>query len=133
MDYEQMSTRELQEECRRRGLPSARAKADLVERLTDHDSALADEPAALQAPAPGEPPASTPPGDRSHLPTAPAVQQMRFPAGPEGPDEEEHLAYRQAVIQAALAAGHTPRGDAYRVGTIDGHEVYEVRLRQVPA
>ncbi|MEU1309502.1 hypothetical protein ABZ419_11490 [Streptomyces cinnamoneus] len=58
---------------------------------------------------------------------------MRFPAGPEGPDEEEHLAYRQAVIQAALAAGHTPRGDAYRVGTIDGHEVYEVRLRQVPA
>lgn len=133
MDYEQMSTRELQEECRRRGLPSGRAKTELVERLTEHDTEAADAPAMPQAPAPNAPLPSVSPGDRAHSVPAPVVQRLQFPAGPEGPDEEEHLAYRQAVIQAALKAGRIPRGDAYRVGTAGGYEVYEVRLRQVTA
>lgn len=131
MDYATLSTRELQEECKRRGLPSGRAKAELTERLLAHDAAARQPDAST--PAPGGTPTPTPPGDRSDTPTptVPGAHRERFPAGLSGPDEAEHLAYRQATIQAARAAGHVPRGDAYRIGTVDGHEVYEVRLRQV--
>lgn len=139
MDYESMSARQLQEECRRRGLPTARAKADMVQRLTEADAAQpyddggvlppgvvtvvnetgAPEP-VIPAPDP-EPPALAPP----------TTVRCTFPAGPEGPGEEEHLTYRQTTIQTAIEQGLTPRGDAYRTGTVDGYEVYEVRVRQV--
>jgi hypothetical protein len=146
MDYESMTARQLQEECRRRGLPTARAKADMVQRLTDADATAADgseddfadgsvpeapttapvndtaEPEPVTPPPTAKPPAATPPG----------VVQLTFPAGPEGPDGTEHLANRQAVLQAARDAGWEPRGDAYRTGTVDGRHVYEVRVRQVP-
>jgi hypothetical protein len=135
VNYEQMSTRDLQEECRRRGLPSGRVKAELVQRLTDADAAEtvsadddfddnahpADSPDAVDETADPEPvqPASAPPA-------APGVFRLDFQAEAGGPDEESHLAYRQATIQAAIEAGHVPRGDAYRTGTVDGREVYEV-------
>lgn len=110
MDYDQLGTPELQQECKRRGLPSGRVKADLVQRLTDHDASGAETPPA------GE---------------QPALIQCTFPAGSEGPDDEEHLAYRQTTIQTAIEQGLAPHGDAYRVGTVDGHEVYEVNVRAV--
>lgn len=157
MDYESMTTPQLQAECKHRGLPSARAKADLVQRLTEHDAAAADESSELVAedgaefdPEPsaeaeaGEAPQadvddfepvaegdSTPvrAPEPAPAPAAPTLFRQTFPAGPEGPDEEEHLAYRQTTRQAAVEAGLVPRGDAYRTGTVDGHEVYEVRVR----
>jgi hypothetical protein len=136
VDYEQMSTRELQEECRRRSLPSGRVKAELVQRLTDADTAdagstdddfeddtLPTEPADAAAPEP----ASAPP-----VLIAPAgAFRQDFEAEPGGPDEETHLAYRQATIQAAVEAGHTPRGDARLAATVDGRWVYEVSIRRV--
>ncbi|MEU8902190.1 SAP domain-containing protein [Streptomyces mirabilis] len=136
MDYEQMSTRELQEECRRRGLPSGRVKAELVQRLTDADAANAgsadddfadsttDSTDVADKTADPEPaqPASAPPVE----PSPPGVFRLDFEAEAGGPDEESHLAYRQATLQAAVEAGYVPRGDAYRTGTVDGREVYEV-------
>ena len=38
MDYDAMSTPELQQECKRRGLPSGRVKAELIARLNEHDA-----------------------------------------------------------------------------------------------
>ena len=130
-----MSTRDLQEECRRRGLPSGRVKAELVQRLTDADAGApgsadddfaddtlpADSTAAVD-----EAPAPESVQSVSALPAAPGVFRLDFEAEAGGPDEEAHLAYRQATIQAAIEAGHVPRGDGYRTGTVDGREVYEV-------
>ena len=130
-----MSTRDLQEECRRRGLPSGRVKAELVARLTDADAAEAgsadddfadDTLPADSTDAVDEAPTPEPVQPVSALPAAPGVFRLDFQAEAGGPDEESHLAYRQATIQAAIEAGHVPRGDAYRTGTVDGREVYEV-------
>lgn len=130
-----MSTRDLQEECRRRGLPSGRVKAELVARLVEADGAevvsaeddfaddvlpadSVDDADEAAVPEPVQP--------VSAQPAAPGVFRLDFQAEAGGPDEESHLAYRQATIQAAIEAGHVPRGDAYRTGTVDGREVYEV-------
>lgn len=132
-----MSTRDLQEECRRRGLPSGRVKAELVARLVEADGAEvvsadddfddnahpADSTDAVDETADPEP--------VSPQPAAPGVFRLDFQAEAGGPDEEAHLAYRQATIQAAIEAGHLPRGDAYRTGTVDGREVYEVAVEAV--
>lgn len=142
MDYEQLSTPELQQECKNRGLPSGRSKAELVQRLTDDDAAGGEtapsDPETETAPEPGdEQPdaAGQQPGPEAQAVTpdpdsapAPTVIRCTFPAGREGPGEEEHLAYRQTTIQTAVDQGLTPRGDAYRVGTVDRHEVYEVAV-----
>lgn len=134
-----MSTRELQEECRRRSLPSGRVKAELVQRLTDADTAdagsadddfeadtLPTEPADAAVPEPAKP-VSAPPAAIAPV----GVFRQDFEAEPGGPDEETHLAYRQATIQAAVEAGHTPRGDARLAATVDGRWVYEVSIRRV--
>lgn len=132
MDYESMSIRQLQAECKERGLPSGRAKSELIDRLTADDATNAE---ALATP---ETPAETAPAHRADPPpdvvsgsAGRRTFRQTFPAGPEGPGEEEHLAYRQSTLQAAVDAGLTPRGDAHRVGTVDGHEVYEVPVRAV--
>ena len=131
MDYEAMSIRELQEECRRRGLPSGRVKAELVERLTGHDAdegpSLADGDYALSSTAVREAAAEA----NLELPEAPAPRAFRleFPAELGGPDEEVHLACRQATVQAAIEAGLIPRGDA-RLAQVQGDVwVYEVSVR----
>ncbi|MFF4346804.1 SAP domain-containing protein [Streptomyces sp. NPDC001530] len=125
MDYEQMSVQELRAESVRRGLGTARARADLIQRLTDRDAApdssAGDAPVDEAVPAPA--PASAPAGPRAF--------RQDFEAEPGGPDEETHLAYRQATIRAATEAGHTPRGDARLAATVDGRWVYEVSVRQV--
>jgi hypothetical protein len=59
------------------------------------------------------------------------VFRQDFEAEPGGPDEETHLAYRQATIQAAVEAGHAPRGDARLAVIADGRWVYEVAVRRV--
>ncbi|MFM9635971.1 SAP domain-containing protein [Streptomyces turgidiscabies] len=154
MDYSEMTTPQLQTECKRRGLPSGRAKAELVERLEAADAAEAD-PNDTQAdvemavepepervineawpqpertdPKPGQPasPIAAPGTDPSVAPLR-AFRQT-FPAAAEGPTDDEHAAFRAQTRQAAIDAGLTPRGDAHRVGTVDGHEVYEVSVRQ---
>lgn len=140
MDYEAMTGGELQEECARRGLPSSRAaKAVMVQRLIDDDATRTseastpyDEGGILQ-------PAMTEAVNDSGAPEAVAapsaeqpVQAFRkmFDAEPGGPDEETHLACRQATVQAARAVGHTTRGDARLTETRDGVWVYEVSVRQ---
>lgn len=137
-----MATRDLQEECRRRGLPSGRVKAELVQRLTDADAdagsadddfddSTAGSTHVVDETAHPEPvqPASAPPAE----PSPPGVFRLDFAAEAGGPDEETHLAYRQATLQAAVEAGLVPRGDAYRTGTVDGRELYEVAVGGDPA
>lgn len=118
-----MGVRELQAEAKRRDLGTSRSKAELIQRLT-----AADEIGGSLIPAEDAPAADHFPQADAALPSAGPFRQA-FPAGPEGPGEDEHLAYRQATIQAAIDAGCTVRGDAYRTGTVDGFEVYEVRVR----
>jgi hypothetical protein len=149
-----MTTPQLQAECKRRGLPSGRVKAELVNRLTaaDTEEAGADgdfadvemtveaEPEAVVhevVPQAAAPEAAPP---EPHRPVAvsrpvpglpPTVFQYTFPATTEGPTEAEHAAFRATTIQAAVDAGRIPRGDARRVGTVNGREVYEVSVRAV--
>jgi len=74
-------------------------------------------PDPLPGPAPTEP--------------APTSYRCQFPARPDGPSEAEHLDYRRRTREAAESEGLSPRGDARRAGTVDGHEVYEISIRQV--
>lgn len=154
MDYEQMTTPQLQAECKRRGLPSGRVKADLIARLTEADGAgegSADEDfddSATVVLADGEevprpdvavaaqpdllPPAPEPFDTREPEPAPPSAFRATWQLGPGGLDEATHAALRQRTIDAAAAAGHSPRGDAYRVGTTADGEVYEVNVRRRP-
>lgn len=120
-----MSVQELRAESVRRGLGTARARADLIHRLTDHDAT----PEAPTGNAPAD--EAVPPAEPASAPASPRTFRQDFEAEPDGPDEETHLAYRQATIQAAIEAGHTPRGDARLAATVDGRWVYEVSVRQV--
>ena len=54
-----------------------------------------------------------------------------FGARPAGPRVAEHLDYGRRTREAAVSVGLAPRGDARRTGTVDGHEVYEISIRQV--
>lgn len=152
MDYEQMTTPQLQAECKRRNLPSGRVKAELVDRLQAADAVAADpndETAEPEMTVEQEPERIVnvvwPQPERSELPApeptveaadpvppetvAPTVFRHTFPAGPEGPNDDQHTAYRAQTRQAAIDAGLSPRGDARRTGTVDGREVYEVSVR----
>jgi hypothetical protein len=158
VDYESMSTPELQQECKRRGLQSGRAKVDLVARLTEHDEAetnpdddFIDTPVVEASPDPDllrdvlvhevltvdapEPPVASvgpdPLPDPAPTAAAPTVFRSSFAARPDGPSDAEHLDYRRRTRAAAVAEGLSPRGDAYRVGTAAGHEVYEINFRRV--
>lgn len=154
MDYSEMTTPQLQAECKRRGLPSGRVKAELVERLTAADTEEAGpdgdfgdiemtveaEPETIvhevvpQTPVPeAAPEPSRPVSMPRRAPgLPPTVFQHTFPATTEGPTDAEHAEFRAATIQAAVDAGRSPRGDARRVGTVNGREVYEVSVRAVP-
>ncbi|MEV0220890.1 SAP domain-containing protein [Streptomyces sp. NPDC050704] len=158
MDYEQMTTPQLQAECKRRGLPSGRVKAELVERLTAADTEdeavpvaespdvadSSDTPTVIlsdgeQVPQPDVtvdaqpdllPPAPEPFETHEPEPAAPASFRRTWLLGPGGLDEATHTQLRQQTREAAVAAGHTPRGDAYRVGTTADGEVYEINVRR---
>jgi hypothetical protein len=154
MDYGQMTTPQLQAECKRRGLPSGRVKAELVARLTDSDAqnatpettegAGADLPTVVlsdgeQVPQPDVtvaaqpdllPPPPEPFEPHEPEPAAPSSFRCTWQAGPGGLDEATHTELRRQTRDAATAAGHTPRGDAYRVGTTADGEVYEVNVRR---
>lgn len=126
-----MGVRQLQQECRDRGLPTARDKETLVARLTEADSGpgphLGEGEHVLSREAVREAASAaafTPPGP------APVVHREVFPARDGGPDDAEHAACRASTIAAAQAHGYTPQGDAYRVGTVDGMYVYEVHLQR---
>lgn len=158
MDYDAMSTPELQQECKRRGLPSGRVKAELVARLNEHDATepdmeddFADMPAVEATPdvdlladvvvrelvTVEVPPTPESSGGPDPLPgpaptePAPTSYRCQFLARPDGPSEAEHLDYRRRTREAAVAEGLSPRGDARRTGTVDGHEVYEISIRRV--
>lgn len=133
-----MSAQELRAESQRRGLGTARSRAELIERLTTHDAnndagAAEDFDDQPQTPAEEVPATQAAPAPKPEAtPAGPHVFRLSFPAEPDGPDEETHLACRQATRQAAIDAGHAPRGDARRIGTVDGHEVYEISVRRAP-
>lgn len=132
MDYEQLNTKQLQDECRSRGLPTGRVKAELVKRLVEDDvTGEPPVPATEDVPVTAAVPEVT--SVPKELSAAPPVYRRTFPAGREGPGEQEHLDYRLRTYEAALAAGLDPRGGplgAHRVGTVDGREVYEIRIRR---
>lgn len=126
-----MTASDLQEECARRGLPSSRAaKAVMVQRLREHDEQEGGTPpgATAQPAAPHEPDAAAPPAPKPDA--RPGVFSKTFHAEPGGPDEETHLAYRQATIHAAAEEGWQTRGDARLTATVDGRWVYEVTVRR---
>lgn len=142
-----MSGSELQQECARRGLPSSRAaKAVMVQRLLDDDAeqppsggivGSSDEAAVDAVPALLAGPESVIPARviqdmQIGLATAEPIRvfQQTFDAEPGGPDEETHLAYRQATLAAAADAGYQTRGDARLAAVRDGEWVYEVSVRQ---
>lgn len=153
MDYESMTTPQLQAECRRRGLPTSRTKDVLVQRLRESDGTQdrptgeGVEPAAelelsvepepervvtekvpREAPvAPAPEPRAT--GRRGWQPAPPSVFRKAYPVCPGGPDEQQHATYREATLRAAVEAGHEPRGGAYRIGTTPDGEVYEINIR----
>lgn len=115
-----MSVRQLQQACRDRGLPTARDKDTMIERLTGVEQDPG-EPAA-------EPAVITVPVTSQTLPAL-TVWQERYPAGEHLPDRE-HQANCAAVVAAAEARGYTVQGGGRRVGTVDGSHVYEVFLRR---
>lgn len=121
MDYEQLSVSELRDACQARGLGTARSRAELIQRLADNDQQASD-PAQTSPEPPGE--AVQPGGPTSF------TFLHSFPAVPDGPDEETHLACRQATAAAAVAAGLRPRGDARLASTRGGTWVYELFVRQ---
>lgn len=130
-----MSVQELRAESMRRGLGTARARADLIQRLTDDDAAGGSQQAAD---APIREPDGTVPGEEPTagtvplpLATAPGVFRQFFPVEDGGPDEETHLANRQTTLWAAKEAGWQTRGDARLTGTVGDRWVYEVSVRQV--
>lgn len=132
--YEAWQIRQLQDECRRRGLPSGRSKADLVERLAADD---ADVDGTVMAESDVPPrPAPEPMDPTPAAPATPgaAVFRMTHPAVRDGVDEATHLAYRLRTWEAAQEAGHQPRGGQFgarRVGTSPDGEVYEISVRTV--
>jgi hypothetical protein len=140
MDYEALSAKELQNECARRGLASARAaKPVMVQRLLDDDANTPDTAGGVTAAPAG--PAGVPalladgeyvlaPSVVASEPAAPGAFRLDFPAEPGGPDEETHLAYRTATLQAAADAGWQTRGDGHLAATVDGRWVYEVAVRR---
>lgn len=123
MDYERLSVGGLRDACQARGLGTARSRAELIQRLTDHDKQAGDN---AQPETPAVPDAPTSP-----VAVYAGAFQQAFDAEPGGPDEETHLAYRQATIQAATEVGFQTRGDARLAATRDGMWVYEVSVRQV--
>lgn len=154
MDYNTLTTPQLQAECKRRGLPSGRAKTELVERLQGADAAEADpndetalpemtvepEPERVvnevwpqpehAGPQPTEPDFPLDVPDAAPRVPSAGVFRQTFPAGPEGPNDDQHRAYRELTVQAARDADLTPRDGGRRVGTVDGREVYEVSVRR---
>ena len=129
-----MGVQELRAETQRRGLGTARSKADLIQRLTDHDAeqdSTVEEDFADAAPS--DAPAEPTPAAKDETPTPAPIRAFRktFQAEPGGPDEETHLAYRDATRQAAIEAGLVPRGDARLAETSDDTWVYEILVRQV--
>lgn len=140
-----MGVQELRAECQRRGLGTARARADLIQRLTADDAQgdaafeddFADSAETAEEAASGNEPAD--PVDAASVASAepaiasvsPGTFRQEFQAEPGGPDEETHLACRDATRQAAIEAGYTPRGDARLAATVEGRWVYEILVRQV--
>lgn len=135
-EYETWPVRQLQEACRERGLPTSRAKADMVQRLRDND---VTEPPQVEVIAESDvPPPPVPPVVEPEAP-APAVAgapvfRHTLPHVHGGLlDDASHLDYRRRTYEAAIAQGLQPRGGelaAHRVGTTTDGEVYEIDLRR---
>lgn len=130
MDYEQMSVSELRDACQARGLGTARSRAELIQRLTHDDAGQGDAVVVDALASPETTPALFAEADTGSV-VPQRVFRQTFDAEPGGPDEETHLAYRQATIQAAAAAGFQARGDARLASTRNGMWVYEVSVRPV--
>ena len=125
-----MSVSELRAESVRRGLGTARSRADLIQRLADDDAEKQGDAVVIEVPAtPQTAPVLFAEAEAKNA-VPPHAFQQNFTAEPGGPDEETHLACRQATIAAAAAAGLHPRGDARLASTRDGVWVYEVSVRQ---
>ncbi|MFD9248505.1 hypothetical protein ACFVZP_01090 [Streptomyces bottropensis] len=108
----------------------------MVQRLADHDasSEATQEPTEVVEVTIPVTPETVPVlfSDAAAGRVAPRFFRQTFDAEPGGPDEETHLAYRQATVQGAIEAGLSPRGDARLAENSGGVWVYEVSVRQVP-
>lgn len=135
-DYETWPIRQLQDECRDRGLASGRSKADLVARLQECDVASSDGLVVAESdvPPPAAPPVVEPQEPELAVPGA-SVFRRTFPIVPGGLDDASHLDYRRRTWEAARADGLSPLGGelgARRAGTTPDGEVYEINLRRRP-
>jgi hypothetical protein len=131
--YDDWPIRQLQDECRSRGLQSGRAKAELVQRLLDSDMATEDGLVVAESDVPAAPePAPVVPVEPEPAVSGSGTFRSTFPHVPGGVDDATHLAYRRRTYEEAVAAGHAPRGGelgAHRVGTTTDGEVYEINVR----
>lgn len=148
MDYTKLKAGELQELCRERNLPTARAKADMIKTLTEADAATeikdyyGDEPAPLPD---GVLPASEPEEEEVDLskaaePVEDDTDALDYWLDDGGftqrydrhgkLDEREHRRNLTAVQEAADKAGFSTFGSAYRVRDNDENTwVYRINVR----
>lgn len=148
MDYTTLKVKELQELCRSRDLPTARAKADMIKTLTEADAATeiedfyGDEPAPLPD---GVLPASEPEPEEVDLVKAPEpveddTEALDYWVTDGGftqrydrhgkLDDREHVHNLTTVRNAAFEAGFDAYGPAYRVTDSDTETwVYRINVR----
>ena len=137
MNYDDMKVAELQQLCRDRGLQTARAKAEMIERLEAKDmeeagftaeeaaeaALLDDEP--VQAPE-AQDEAETPVGVNTH------VRDGAFFTYPDKHgwlDDAEHMHNIYETERLAREAGYTLVGGAFRKGEHGDQWIYKVGIR----
>lgn len=148
MDYTALKTRELQELCRSRDLPTARAKADMIKTLTEDDAAkeitsfYKEEPAPLPdavLPA-SEPEVEEVDPEPVPEPVEDDTEAQDFWVVDGGfsqrynrhgrLDDREHAHNLTAIREAAEGAGFVVYGPAYRVTDPDTATwVYRINVR----
>lgn len=150
MDYTELTAKQLQELCRKRGVDTARDKATMIKRLQEDDSAkeieefYGDEPAPLPdgvlpasedeqmsadpEPVP-EPPQADPEPSQPDYEVSNGRFSMRFDRHGKL-DDREHRSNLHTVKVTADEAGFTTYGPAFRVNDPDKHTwVYRINVR----
>lgn len=148
MDYTTLTAKELQELCRSRDLPTARAKADMIKTLQEDDASkeieefYGDEPAPLPD---GVLPASEDEVEEVDLEKTPEpveddTEALAYWVDDGGftqrydrhgkLDDREHRHNLEAIREAAEDAGFTTYGPAFRVTDPDSATwVYRINVR----
>lgn len=125
MSYEELSMRELQTECKTRGLHTGRSKGELINRLNADDrekSGAVEEPTEIYA-EPEVPEATYVDG----------VLEVVYPLYGQPFTDELHMKLRLDTYLAALGRGYfVPAGiyAAWRIRSEGGNHTYGIRVRE---